>query len=207
MRSSFLVVVCALLFVVCSMFVARVSADGSIQPFIDVECQRPLANVSTIPMVATPNCQYVTAHDGTVTAFSYQCNVPSNIQSGNFSFALWSNASSYNPCIGAPDWSITATQVFTQDCSVATYDDAGNSVSFYAEIQCYAIWPKQEEERGASGVAEAERAVKNVEQIATSAQQDIVHTLAALVPRGKSSAIHRLAQQLKEQGAKEQQAQ
>ena len=189
MRSISAVVLCMFLFVVCSVVIGRVSADGSIQPFMDSECQSPLANATNIPMVSSPDCQWLTV-DNTQISFSYQCY---NGQSGNFSLVLWTNASA--PCNGLADFEITASFAAQgQGCAVADYEDANNNVHFYGQIYCYATWPPAI--AGAGTVAEV--AWRGVEQTAR-AQKDMVHTLAALVPQGTNSAIHRLAQLLKQQ--------
>ena len=181
MRSASVIAVCLLVLVACMSLsgMRGVSADGSIQPFKDNQCQTAAANVTLIPIVSWPGCQWVTVHD-TLIAFSYLC-YPG--QYGNFSMSFWTNSSIDDPCYGTQDFSINSQfGEYGYNCATANYQDANTNVAFYAELQCYASW--------------SEAAPEQVTEQSATAPESLLHALTSLIPQTKSSAIHRLARQI-----------
>ena len=183
MRSSSFVLLFLASILVCLLSASCVSADGSIQPFQDEYCSDPSGNITLIPIVSSPQCQWVTANDMLIS-FSYQCNSYSN-----FSLAFYVNASV--KCAGSPDWSVTSTSL-SNGCSVATFDDPNNHVLFYAQFQCAASWPSD------SNLIEG---VDKLRQVASSEAQKAqsIPQLSGLMSHVKHSALSKLVRQMQKE--------
>ena len=181
MQSSSVIVLLLVSVVVCLLSVSSVSADGSIQPFVDQYCDNPTANATLIPIVSSPECQWVTIND-VALSFRYECFAYSNM-----SMAFWYNTTEY--CLGQPDVSV-ATVESSSACTVATYDDPEDHVLFYAQFSCYADWSTPQKHSGAEGVKRL---------AGRSAQEaNIVPQLSALLPALKNTALERMVRQIEQ---------
>lgn len=187
MQSSSLLLLFLAALLVCLLTPSTVSADGSIQPYIDMSCTQPTGNISRIGIVTSPECQWVTINGDLPISFQYECNAYAN-----FSLSVWSNSTDY--CEGEPDFSLTSTNLASY-CSTATYADANNHVLFYAELSCTADW------QSPNTPSLKQAAVNSVQRRAQSSVEAVrmIPQLTNLLPHMKNSALDRLARQLKQQ--------
>ena len=122
------------LLTVCAAFTS-VSADGSIQPFVDQSCSRPLANATNISLVSGPDCQHTKDSSGNTVSFIYFCN------STDFQLSFWYN---YTFCadVEAATWHVESDSRLSY-CPVALYEDADDRLYFYADLECTTDWAEQ----------------------------------------------------------------
>ena len=110
-----------------------VSADGSIQPFVDSNCQHPLApNATNIDLVSDTDCQHTKDSTGNPVAFTYFCNAT------NFDLSFWYNYT-YCSTTDAATWHVESDDLSSW-CPVAMYEDDENKLFFYATLRCTADW-------------------------------------------------------------------
>ena len=155
------------LLALCTTF-SSVSADGSIQAFIDSACSRPLDNATTISFVSDLSCQNTRDSSGNPIAFIYFCNTT------NFDLTFWYNATS---CLSAEEatWHVESDQLLTY-CPVALYEDADDKLFFYSTLQCTASWPAQHDTGKAISLesfkAITKRVVQQTQQTINALQGD-----------------------------------
>lgn len=115
-----------------STLLSPVSADGSIQVFVDANCNYPLANATAISFVSAADCQHTKDSQGNPIAFLYYCN------SSHFELTLWDNSSDCST-IDVATWHVQSDQLLNF-CPVAVFEDPEDKLFFYSQLQCTTQW-------------------------------------------------------------------
>jgi len=118
----------------CSSF-STVSADGSIQAFIDQSCNVPITDAINITLVSNPGCQHTKDSQGNPIAFTYYCN------QSHFELTFWDNSTDCAETVDAT-WHVQSDALLSW-CPVAVYEDADDKLFFYSSLQCETQWATQ----------------------------------------------------------------